>query len=216
MNIVQFGEFNSYEDFKLILNNKTITTPSAKIVTIDIPGGDGVLDYTEYFGEVKYDNRKLTLEFSTIVFQDEFLELFSYIQNMLQGKKMKIFLSDDPGFYYYGRIKLNEWKSDKRIGKLVIEVDAEPYKYKEAITTVLRTITASTNIVCSNLKKSVVPKITVNNEVSIAFGNNYNKTRSAGEYTDDEIIFKEGSNTIVVTPKVGSTTVKIEYQERGL
>lgn len=215
MRDISFNELSAYEDLHLILEIKTITTPSIKAITVDIPGGDGVLDFTEYFGEINYNNRKLTLEFSTIFKQKEFLNLFSYIQNVLHGKKMKVYLSDDPGFYYYGRVSVNEWKSNKRIGKLVIEVDAEPYKYKEAVTTVSSTVNSKSNIICSNLHKWVVPKITVSDEVSISFGE-YTKVLAAGEYIDDDIIFTEGSNVLTVTPTRDSANIKIEYQERGL
>ena len=58
---IKFGNYHSYEAFQLILASKTIGTPSPKTETIDIPGGDGVLDLTEYFGEPKYGNRKLSL-----------------------------------------------------------------------------------------------------------------------------------------------------------
>ena len=63
---IKFGDYHSYDDFSLILTSKTIGTPTPKTEIIDIPGGDGVLDLTEFFGEVKYNNRQLSFEFSTI------------------------------------------------------------------------------------------------------------------------------------------------------
>ena len=41
---IKFGNHHSWNDFQLILASKTIGTPSPKTETIDIPGGDGVLD----------------------------------------------------------------------------------------------------------------------------------------------------------------------------
>lgn len=130
MNGITFGGFHSYRDFSLILAQKTIGTPSPKTETIDIPGGDGVLDFTEFFGEVKYNNRQLSFDFSTLVRQEQFMTLFSTVQNALHGQKMKIVLDDDPECYYIGRITVNEWKADQNIGKLTIDCDCEPYKYK--------------------------------------------------------------------------------------
>ncbi len=63
---------------------------------------------SESFGEIKYNNRQVSFEFSTIVDQSEFLNLFSEIQNALHGKKMKIILDDDAEFYYFGRVTVNE------------------------------------------------------------------------------------------------------------
>ncbi len=76
---IRFGNYHSYDDFKLILSQKTIGTPSPKTETIDIPGGDGVLDLTDFFGEVNYNNRILTFEFSSIVPQADFLNQFSKV-----------------------------------------------------------------------------------------------------------------------------------------
>ena len=79
---ITFGSYHSYDSFNLYLNKKTIGTPSPKTETIDIPGGDGVLDLTDFFGEVKYNNRDLSFEFSTIVPQAEFMNLFSRVQSL--------------------------------------------------------------------------------------------------------------------------------------
>ena len=127
---ITFGNYHSYNAFQLILAAKTIGTPSPKTETIDIPGGDGVLDLTEFFGETKYNNRSLSFEFSSMVNPSEFMSLFSRVQNALHGKKMTITLDDDPDWYYIGRISVSEWKADRNIGKLTIDCDCEPYKYR--------------------------------------------------------------------------------------
>lgn len=127
---ITFGEYHSYRDLHLILNEKTIGTPSPKTELIDIPGSDGVLDFTEFFDGVKYNNRELSFEFSTLVPQSEFMTLFSMVQNALHGKKMMISLDADPEWYYIGRISVSEWKADRRIGLLTIDCDCEPYKHR--------------------------------------------------------------------------------------
>lgn len=213
MNTIIFNELDSYDDLKLVLISKTIPAPEPKTTTVDIPGGDSVLDFSEYFGNINYKNRKLSFEFNAIGDKKNFLVLYSDIQNQIHGKKMKVILSDDPDFYYYGRVTINEWKTDKNIGKLTIEVDAEPYKYKKSVTLVSDIITSEKTIVCINLRKPVVPRITVTAETTIKFGN-YQVTASAGTFTDDNIVFEEGQNVLSVS-SLGST-VSFEYQERGL
>lgn len=39
---VRFGDYHSFDNLSLILAQKTIGAPSAKVETIDIPGADGV------------------------------------------------------------------------------------------------------------------------------------------------------------------------------
>lgn len=127
---ITFGNYHSFRDFRLILSpNNAIGTPTPKYELIDIPGGDGMLDFTEAFGEVKYGNRPLSFQFSTMVPQSEFMSLFATVQNALHGQKMKIILDDDPDCYYIGRLTVSEWKANRLIGSLTIDCDCEPYKY---------------------------------------------------------------------------------------
>ena len=125
---IRFGNYHSYTDLRLILASKTIGTPSPKTETIGIPGGDGVLDLTEYFGDVKYENRPLSFEFSTMVPRSEFPSVFSAVQNALHGRKLPIIDDEDPEWFYTGRISVSEWKAEKNIGKLTIDCDCEPYR----------------------------------------------------------------------------------------
>lgn len=127
---ITFGPYHSYNDFGLILGSKKVAAPKVKTVKIEIEGADSALDLTEYFGEPKYSNRELSFDFSTTVPQSQFMSLFSTIQNALHGQKMNIILDDDPEWYYTGRISVSEWKADKRIGKLSIDCDCEPFKHK--------------------------------------------------------------------------------------
>lgn len=214
MNKVTFGTYDSYDDLSLVLTKKTIGAATPKMATVDVPGSNGILDFTEYFGEINYNNRTLSFEFSTVVKPSEFLSLYSRIQNILNGRKMNIYLSDDPDFHYEGRVVVNEWASEKRIGKVVIEVDAAPYKLKNAVTVVSAIVTGATALNCQNLKKKVVPKITTSSEVTMTFGT-YTKVFS-GELTDENIVFEEGQNVLTFTPTTGSASVIIEYQEAGL
>lgn len=150
---VTFGNLHSYSDLHLILAEKIISPPSPKTELIEIPGSDGVLDFTEFFDGIKYNNRKLSFVFSTIVPQSEFMTLFSTVQNALHGQKMMIYLDDDPGWYYIGRVTVSEWKSDRLIGKLTVDCDCEPYKYR---------MTSQAVYLCGknllNLDNAVIPR----------------------------------------------------------
>lgn len=209
---VTFGNHHSYDDFFLILNSKELEAPKPKLETVDVPGADSFLDLTEAFGEVKYNNRKLTFGFSTIVPQSEFMDLFSRIQNVIHGQKKNIILDDDPDFYYVGRISVDKWKADKNIGKITVECECEPYKYKVQKTVIVNSVTTAQTFIFKNLRKRVIPTITVTDSVQITFGGT-TYALSAGTYTSSDIIFVEGDNTLTVT---GSTTITVEYQEGGL
>ena len=206
---VSFGDFHSYRDFSLILSQKTIGTPSPKTEAIDIPGGDGVLDLTEFFGEVKYNNRNLSFEFSSIVPQSDFMNQFSHIQYALHGQKMRIILDDDPEWYYIGRISVSEWKAEKAVGKLTIDCDCEPYKYRLAETVVAVVVNGTNSVVLPNGRKRVVPEITTDAEMKITFGA-YTGTFDAGTFTIPELVLAAGRNTVKVT---GAGNISFRYRE---
>ena len=133
---VRFGNLHSWHDLQLLLTDKEIGTPAPKTALIDIPGGDGAIDLTEAFGPVRYENRKLSFDFSTIVPQGEFMEQFAKVQNALHGQKMEIALDADPEWFYVGRVFVHAWKADRRVGKITVECECEPYKYRMAAQTV--------------------------------------------------------------------------------
>lgn len=210
---IKFGNYHSYNDFSLILSAKTIGTPSPKTETIDIPGGDGVLDLTEFFGEVKYENRELSFEFSTIVPQDEFMDLFARVQNALHGQKMQIVLDDDAEWAYMGRISVSEWKAEKSIGKLTIDCDCEPYKARLGDTVVYQLVSGTEESVnLPNGRKSVVPVIDITGNVNLTFGESF-WALTEGRYELPALKLTNGNNTVVVG---GTGTATFTYRERGL
>lgn len=209
---VTFGDYHSYDDLSLILAQKTIKAPSPKTEIIDIRGGDGVIDLTEFFGEVKYSNRDLIFEFTAQVHQSEFMNAFSAVQNALHGQKMQIVLDDDPEWYYVGRITVSEWKADKNIGKLTIDCDCEPYKIKRAETVVAVDVAGETSVVLMNSNKTVVPTIDITGEVGLTFGTNF-YTLSEGRYDLPAVRLLKGDNTVLLS---GTGTATFTYKERGL
>lgn len=209
---VNFDKFHTWRDFSLILGEKTIDSATPKTSTVEVPGADGVLDVTEYFGHVNYNNRNLSFAFSTIVKQNEFLKLFSKVQNALHGKKFKIILDDDPEFYYVGRVTVSQWKANKNVGELTIDCDCEPYKYKFYKTIVKRNIAGEDEIILENLRKIVNPKIITDSETTIKF-NGSTWALSAGTWTLPEFQLEAGKNVVNVE---GNGTIIFEYQEGGL
>ncbi len=209
---IQFGKYHSWNDFALILTSKEIGTPSIKTETIDIPGGDGVLDLTEFFGDVKYSNRPLSFEFSTIVPQSEFMNLFSRVQDALHGRKVEITLDEDAQWYYIGRLEISPWKAEKSIGKFTIDCDCEPYKVKKNDTIVTVNVAEETTVILHNSRKAVVPTIDITGEINLTYGVNY-YTLSAGRYDLPGVQLVEGDNTILLN---GAGTATFTYRERGL
>lgn len=209
---ITFGTTHTWDHLGLILGKKEIGSPAVKKNEVDIPGADGVLDMTEYHGEPKYEKVKHKFEFSAVVPPDESLALFSKVKNALHGKKHRIILDDDPAFCYVGRCHVSSYTDEKGIGKLSIECDCEPYKYKLQPTINSVAINGTKAITLTNGRKRAVPTITTTAAMTIMFGGG-SWTNSAGTYTIPELELVEGANTVEVT---GTGNITFTWQEGEL
>ena len=211
---ITFDGIHSYDHFALILTSKNIGQPTVKTEYVEVLGADGQLDLTEAFGDIKYNNRKLTFVFSISEFNQDWTTAYSRVLNALHGKKMKIVLDDEPEYYYLGRVNVSDYASSKRIGTITIEVDAEPYKYKQTLTIVTRTISGTLTVDFYNSRKNVVPKFVTNAQVQVVYNNGNTYTISgSGTHIIPNIIFKQGMNTLTFN---GTATVAVQYQEGDL
>ena len=212
---ITFGNLHSYNDLNLILESKEIGSPDVKENKIDIPGADGSLDMTDFFGEPKYEDVTHKFDFSTIVPQAQFLSLYSTVKNSLHGKKMRIILDDDPLFFYQGRIKVLPFTNEKNIGKISIECDCEPYKYKLAKTVVSAAVSGTKVISLTNSRKHAVPEVTITTpgSLNLVFQSVNVWDLGSGSYTLPELELVEGVNTVTVT---GTGNITFAWQEGSL
>lgn len=228
---VKFGEKHTYDEWKLILTHTTIGFPEVKKETVDIPGADGHLDFTKSLtGDIKYKNRKITFEFVTRNKYVLWKTLSSEIANYLHGQDFKIILDEDPNFYYFGRATINQFKSNKNMGIIVIECDVNPYKYD--LTSSLEDwlwdpfdfeagiinetndieIDGEKEVIIYGRRKRVVPKITCENEMQVIFNSNtYNLSVGTQKVLNIQIC--EGKNILRF---IGKGKVSIEYRGGSL
>jgi len=212
---ITFGQYHSYRDFGLLLQSKEIGSPSIKVNKIDIPGADGDLDMTDYFGGAKYENVKHKFEFATLARRTEYLTLFSTIKNAIHGKKGRIIIDGDPSFFYLGRCSVSGFTNDKGAGFVTVECDCEPYKYKIAKTVVTQAIDGTKTVALTNGRKRAVPEVTIETAGSlrIVYGDNFIWDLGSGSYTLPELELMEGVNNVTVT---GTGNIAFEWQEGDL
>lgn len=233
---VTFGEKHSYRNWKLITKSRPkIGSPSPKTNYIDIPEADGKLDLTESLtGEVKFENRKITFEFTVIEARERWTTIYSDIMNYLHGKKVRLILDEDPNHYYWGRFEIDEWKSDKRTSVLAITGDVDPYKYDMMSsledwlwdsfnfeTDVIReykdlVVDGTLDFTVYGSRMSYVPSFIVNSTDGQGMTVRYNGTTynlQDGTNRVVNIVIKDGSSTLHFT---GHGTVSIDYKGGSL
>lgn len=126
---VKINDKHSYTDYGVYLTGVNNPFPEVKQHTVSVPGADGVLDLTEYFGAPRFENRTVTL---TFVFKDDFFDYrdrLSVMANDVLGQSVKLIFDDDPEYYHQGRLINGSWKVNYKTNTITFSVDCEPYKY---------------------------------------------------------------------------------------
>lgn len=212
-NGVKFGEKHSIDDWDLLLVSKSIGDPDPKTLDVEIPGANGKLDFSEWTGEILYNNRTLVFNFDIYDNPSNWWALKSKITNYLHGKRLKIILDQDSEYYYYGRCKITDFSNETTVAHITIECDCDPYKYKVSKTIKEYTVTQGSSYTFTNGRMKVAPTLTLSAAMTLSFNG---KSISLGNGTQKvlDIEFVEGDNIITVT--TGSGTLKAEYQEGDL
>ena len=128
---VKFGEYDSWKDWHLIPSSRpVISSPEERANTVEIPGRNGRLDLSfALTGKAIFENRSGSIEFYVDHNQwHGWHTAYSTIMKALQGRRLKVILSDDPSFYYEGRCWVDKWNSSERASTISIKYDFYPYK----------------------------------------------------------------------------------------
>ncbi len=210
---ITFNNIHSFTEWGLLLTSCEVGSPTIKLEEVEKQGADGRLDFTDYFGGVKYDKRTLKFEFAKgDITANGFLELVSAVQDKLHGQFMQVVLDDDTDYCYKGRVKVNDFSCIRGIGKVNVEVEAEPYKLKKQLTTVIKAVTGTASITLTNSRKPVVPQITTTSSMTISYNGSVWAV-GAGTSKIPELQLEEGNNVLTVT---GTGNITFEYQEGKL
>lgn len=123
---------NSFSDWHLVPDGRPVVImPEPKIVTVEVPGANGLLDLSEALtGYPIYNNRTGSIKFHVLNNKEPWQVLYNKIANYLHGKKNTMVLEDDPDYYYYGRYTVT-WTSnnDGTWSDIEIGYTLDPYKY---------------------------------------------------------------------------------------
>lgn len=123
---------NTWTDWHLIPSSRPVfSVPSFKSNYIDIPGANGSVDASTLLGDhPTYNNREGSVEFYVMNGYGEWYNRYSEILERVHGRKVKVVLEDDPGYFYEGRMTVNQWKSEKDWSKITLDYHLDPFKYE--------------------------------------------------------------------------------------
>lgn len=185
----------------ILLDGYTLSPPEPKTYTVDIPGGDGVIDLTSSLtGDVAYNNRSQEFTFM-VIDPDSFERVKTDVSNFLHGKSFDYEMTMDPGYTYHGRFAVSEYSHAKYaypglVGVFTISVDAEPYKLKGHMTYRLNA-TGGKMFRLESGRKPVHPVVECTQPCKVRWGNVITQV-PAGTYRLNDVLFTEGYNDIYI------------------
>lgn len=121
---------NTWDDWRLIPSAKpTFPMPEFQANYITIPGRSGSIDISNYLtGAPVYSDRNASFKFYALDTEDDWDERCENIANFVHGQRLKVFLEDDPLYYYEGRVTFADKNSAEQIPTITLSFVVGPYK----------------------------------------------------------------------------------------
>ena len=201
-------------DLGLTIEKITIGEPKVRTVYKEIPGRDDPVDYTDYFGQPLYDPRDIIIECGAKI-TDRFAQERA-IRNVVHGIRFeKIILSDDPEWYFSGRVSMNEWSKNVRIGKCTLTCRCDPYRKKITQTTKTLALTNTyQSLEIENAGKIIIPVFSSTVATTVKYDETEFAFAAGNQYRNPEIALPKGTNTIQAKATAASSgTLTLTYQE---
>lgn len=211
INDVIFNGISAREDWNIVLTNTVIPLPKVKTSIVDIKGADGTLDLSEVLcGDVVYGNRDIKLTFDMMDLSN-YPKLISDISNQIHGKKVKIMFTNDDEYYYNGRCQISQCECNRNVGKLVMNITADPFKYRLYETVENYVVNGEVTKRLINDRMRVSPTLKVSGDITLTYEGKSYKLKE-GEQQLIAFTLKEGDNVFKLS---GKGTLNISYK-RGL
>lgn len=190
--------------------------PQSQTNTIEVPGRNSPIRYTEALGRVSYQPRSFSLTFSVLGTRTKYDQMVAEMANRYAGQLVKVATSEELELYAIGTLELSsEYDPISGKGQLVISSeDADSYRYHLDETIV--NLTGSGTLVIDNDFMPVAPTITTTAETTLSWtigSDSFRKSLSAGTWTLPEFELQAGRNAVTIQ---GTGTTTFRFREGRL
>lgn len=206
-----FDDKHTWHDWTLIpASRPIIPLPQMNIKEVEIPGRSGSLDLSLYqAGHITYKNRSATFSFYVANDVRSWMDTYTRIANHLLGKKVKIILSEEPKYYYYGYCTPNIGNGEQRL-VVQISADLDPFKRPCLLDPSLKNISVSgsKDLVINGTIAYDSPTITTSKQITVTHdGSSW--TVPSGTHILYELQLGPGKHTVNLQ---GTSTVTFDYR----
>ena len=227
---IWFGDWGSYDDWGLQLEGMGIGFPTPRENKISVPGRDGTLDLSEVLSPITYEDRQISFTFSLAGRHEDLHTRASAIANKIHGKKIRIIVGTDPGYYYEGRMKVEAGMEDDVVENIILSGEVYPYKYEindgtedwlwdpfDLENGVIREykdlmVAGQRKVVIIGRRKPEMPEVICDTEMTLKYGT-MTIQLPAGRTKLYELMLGEGEHELVFP---GNGTVTISYRGGSL
>lgn len=203
----------------ILLDGYTLSPPEPKTYTVDIPGGDGVIDLTQSLtGDVAYKNRQQEFSFM-VVNPDSFERVKTDVSNFLHGKEFDYQITMDPGYTYHGRFSVTDYSHGMYsypglVGTFNVSIDADPYKSK-GLQTYRLNATGGKMLRLESGRKPVHPVIECTQPCRIRWKDVVTVV-PVGTYRLNDVVFTQGFNEIYINSRELFNTSWVDLGSEGI
>lgn len=203
-----------------LLAELKIGTPEPRMSYVTIPEADGDLDLTGALtgGLVRYGMREISFTLYPVhdiiagtkspATEQHAAMIRQKLAQFVHGQKHKLWLPDDGGHYFLGRMQVGE-KGGYNNAEIPVTMTAEPWRYKNTETVL--TISASGTYNLPNETRPVIPTFTATDGTATVTFNGTAYRLETGTQQFSGIILQPGKNTISVSGV--SQSIVVRYQE---
>lgn len=215
-----FGGVHSHRDLHLIQQLVDIQPAEPKLNLINIPGADGSVDMSELpAGRILYNDRILTWTYALYP-GDDWHTKHREVSNALNGKRCRITLDNDPGYYYVGRVTVKKYNTDKLLRQITVEATCGPWILRLYPTVVTVDLTQTANdflpVILPNEKMTTVPTIVVTEPTTLRWAGVTMEVSAGAVYRDTFIELQPGPNLLEAKTDSRKGKITVTYQEGSL
>ena len=118
----------------IVLDGFELPVPEPKTYLVDVPGSDGIIDLTEFAGDIAYQQRSQTFALMASGLTDRAAQVLqTQLARLVHGRRKTFALGQDPGWTYAGRFALGTPSHDSgtTVWTWPLTVTADPYKTRD-------------------------------------------------------------------------------------
>lgn len=233
MTSIIFSGKNSYTDFNLLVESRSISSPAKKKIKEEVPFMNGSYDFSTVGsnGEITYTEREVKVNFVLPTkSKSELYTLYSEILEWLMGVgQQQLIFSDMPDFYFLAEIENTSTVEEVLyMGRLEVNFVCEPFKIGTELvgsemwdtfnflTDYLQDVTfmveESKTVTIYNAGRTVVPIVNCSSAMTCII-NGYTAIFVAGDNTDYNFKLLNGNNTIEIT---GTGAIEFRFRKETL